>query len=207
MRKGWTQEDLAEKLGCKPGTVGNWESQVNGASAKRMAQLAAVLGQSVEYLQGAEPRVIPALSPGITLNETGPNYGHTRMVPVVSFARAGTDDFNYDDLANFIDERIESDSKDPNCFALIVEGDSMEPMFRPGDRIIVEPNEEPRNGDVVVARLSENGGVLFKLYHRSNDGHGCRLTSYNQVYPEIEKPLRDFRFIYPVRSMCRFLRR
>lgn len=41
-------------------------------------------------------------------------------------------------------------------FALRIEGDSMEPDFKAGDIIIVDPEVEPTPGEFVVAR---NGGA------------------------------------------------
>jgi SOS-response transcriptional repressor LexA len=124
-----------------------------------------------------------------------------QMAPVVSFTRAGAVGFDYHDIANQIDERVPTDCKDPNCFALRVEGDSMLPNFQPGDLIVVAPNSEPRNGNVVVARLRDEDSVLLKVYHQNGDV--VRLTSYNQVYPEMELPKKKFRFIYPMYEMRR----
>ena len=67
-------------------------------------------------------------------------------VPVVSWASAGKA-ADYPDLCNQIEELVETDCKDPNSFALILEGDSMEPTFLAGDIVIFAPNSEARNGD------------------------------------------------------------
>ena len=42
----------------------------------------------------------------------------------------------YEDLANQIEEAVESDCKDANAFAIIIEGDSMETKFYAGDRVV-----------------------------------------------------------------------
>lgn len=127
-----------------------------------------------------------------------------QLAPVVSFTRAGTRGFSYQDLATQIDERVPTDCKDPNCFALRVEGDSMAPNFQPGDLIVVAPNSEPRNGNVVVAKLREEESVLFKLYHQVGaDAGAVRLTSFNPAYPPLEFPKKKFRFIYPMYEMRR----
>ena len=38
----------------------------------------------------------------------------------------------------------------------------MEPVFHPGDIIIINPNIEPNNGDYVIVRLKDPGEVTFK---------------------------------------------
>lgn len=136
-----------------------------------------------------------------------PKLSPTHGVPVVSWARAGMGT-NFHDVAEQIDEWLETDSKDPNAYALIIEGDSMMPEFKPGDRVIFEPNLEAQNGDVVVARLYDTGQVYFKLFHLAGPvGDQVRLTSFNPAYPPLEYPKQAFRFIHPMRSMVRYRRR
>lgn len=81
-----------------------------------------------------------------------------RPVPVVSWARAGAAEFNYHDLAEFIDETVQTTCKDPNAFALIVEGDSMEPKFSPGDRLIISPK-----GGLTFLRYRLRSGPPFAM--------------------------------------------
>src|SRR5688572_10753414 len=58
----------------------------------------------------------------------------SRRAPVVSWAAAGVARA-YEDLANQIEETVETECKDPNTFAIIIEGDSMENKFYAGDRV------------------------------------------------------------------------
>jgi SOS-response transcriptional repressor LexA len=129
-----------------------------------------------------------------------------RRVPIVSWAAAGAAK-DYQDLANQIDELVETASRDPNAFSVILEGDSMESKFFAGDRVVFSPNQEPRNGDAVLAKL-QDGRVLFKWYHRTGtEGKRIRLSSENQNYAPMEFSAEDFVFIYPAFEMKRLLRR
>lgn len=142
------------------------------------------------------------------LLESGP----LRQVPVVGFV-AGANmllnrKFDYTDMANQIEENFTTDSKDPNALGLIVEGDSMDPEYQEGDRIVVAPNAEPRNRDVVVARLAEEGSAMLKRFFRTGpEGKTIRLESTNPNYAPIIKEISEFRFIYPVVDMRRKPRR
>jgi phage repressor protein C with HTH and peptisase S24 domain len=105
------------------------------------------------------------------VQEVRPAYALRRKAPVVGFV-AGADllsnrSFNYSDLSYQIEETIETDCRDPNALGLIVEGDSMEPEYLAGDRIIVAPNSEPRNRDIVVARLVEDGAAMLKRFFQN----------------------------------------
>lgn len=129
-----------------------------------------------------------------------------RRVPVVSWAAAGQARA-YEDLANQIEEMVETDSRDPNAFAIILEGDSMENKFYAGDRVVFSPNLEPRNGDAVVAKLND-GRVMFKYFFRTGpEGSRIRLESENENYGPLEFERSDFNFIYPAWEIKRRLRR
>jgi SOS-response transcriptional repressor LexA len=133
-----------------------------------------------------------------------------RRVPVISMAKAGkaTD---YEDMMDFIEEYSLTQTKDPNAFALIVEGDSMEKSYLAGDFIVCSPNAVPRNGKPVVARLRDGaatapntGGVLFKRdQQKGPNGEIIRLESDNPNYEPLEFKKEDFWFIYPVVTMTR----
>jgi SOS-response transcriptional repressor LexA len=129
-----------------------------------------------------------------------------RRAPVVSWAAAGQARA-YEDLANQIEEYVETDCKDDNAFAIILEGDSMETKFLAGDRVVFAPNMEPRNGDAVVAKLTD-GRVLFKYFSRTGpEGSRIRLSSENPNYGPVEYEGSDFTFVYPAWEVRRKLRR
>lgn len=129
-----------------------------------------------------------------------------RRAPVVSWAAAGVARA-YEDLANQIEETVETDCKDPNTFAIIIEGDSMENKFYAGDRVVFAPNSEPRNGDAVVAKLTD-GRVFFKYFYRTGpEGSRVKLVSENSLYTPLEFERNEFNFIYPAWEIKRKLRR
>jgi phage repressor protein C with HTH and peptisase S24 domain len=207
-RRGWSQEDLARLIGVSPSAVGNWESKANKPSNRTLGKIAEKLEVSIPYLLGETEE-----NSGMVMNETigkyqsNPNLRESkegilmRKVPVISWAHAG-ESANYYDVEHFLQEEVPSDCPDPLAYSLIVEGDSMEPAYKAGDRLVVSPSEEPMNGDVVVARVEESGEVFFKLYHL-NGKNLVRLSSYNPIYPVLEFSREDFRFIQPVYGMFR----
>lgn len=197
---GWTQAELAKELGLDRSYLSQLESGAKPIQGWVMERLEVLRKLNVEK------------TTALTLRDEGLEYverGLLRRVPVVSFARAGADGFNYDDLARQFDDTVQTDCKDANSFALFVEGDSMLPRIEPGEILVVAPNDAPRNGDVVVARLNQTGGVLLKVYHQVGArGERVRLTSYNSaVYPPLEYDRSEFRFIYPVHEIVNRMRR
>ena len=79
---------------------------------------------------------------------------------------------------------------DGDFYAIEVQGDSMEPVYRDGDRLIVQPGAQVRRGDRVVVRLS-NGEVLAKVLKRQtalavdlqslNPAHADRTVAVNEI--------------------------
>lgn len=194
-----TQEDLAAKWGYSDGNyIYMLEAGVKQFPKKLESRL-------IELENEVRNKLYPShlSGAGHDMHETAliPDHVGEDRAPVVSWASAGLGG-NYFDLATFLEEMVETDCKDPNKYALIVDGDSMEPEARAGDRIVVAPNLEAENGDLVVARLKETGKVLFKLYHRTGKD-GVRLSSYNPAYPIQDFKVSDFRFIQPVFQITR----
>jgi len=66
-------------------------------------------------------------------------------------------------------------------FALEVSGDSMLPLYREGDIIVVSPSSPTRRGDRVVVR-TRNGEVLIKVLHRQTLKL-LELHSLNPLHP------------------------
>lgn len=108
----------------------------------------------------------------------------TRSVPLIGFAQAG--DAGYFDDAGFpVGQGWEDVTfpgiEDAHAYALEISGDSMVPVYRAGDRVVVAPGETPRKGDRVVVRTID-GEVMAKEIARIS-GEGVELLSLNPDYP------------------------
>ena len=108
-------------------------------------------------------------------------------VPLIGFAEAGRDGFF--DEAGFPSGSGWDEVRFPGLgeeavYALEVSGDSMQPAFRPGDRIIVSPGASLRRGDRVVAR-TRAGEVMAKELGRRSEKR-IELLSLNPDFPPLE---------------------
>ncbi|MDI9402073.1 MAG: helix-turn-helix domain-containing protein [Limisphaerales bacterium] len=205
--KAWTLKELSEKSGVALSTIGNFETGRTRVSPRVLKKLSAalqvpasqILSDSLEFEHEGDFAGL--------LYDRKKSFSQIRDIPVVSWARAGEAN-DFADLWTQIDESIPFNCRDENAFALIIEGDSMEPLFLEGDRVLFLPNSEPRNGDFVVARFAEDHGVVFKKFRRTgSDGNTIVLESLNPDYPNMERHVSEFRFIYPALGQIRFLRR
>lgn len=114
-----------------------------------------------------------------------PARAAARRVPVIGLAQAGQDGFfddadypaggGWDHVALPRTEAALAD--DPHAFGLTIHGNSMEPVYREGDIIVVSPAAPVRAGDRVVVRTGA-GEVMAKLLQRRN-AQRVELASFN----------------------------
>ena len=119
-----------------------------------------------------------------------------RTVPLLGLAQAGTGGFF--DSAGFPagqgwDEIALPAPGDGGIYALEVQGDSMQPLYREGDRIVVSPTEQVRRGDRVVVKTNE-GEVMAKILFRQT-GKQIELHSLNPAYAPRIFDLADIEWI------------
>jgi repressor LexA len=85
---------------------------------------------------------------------------------------------------------------------LRVSGDSMYPRVLSGDVVVVAPNLEPYNGQVVVTRVNCQGEVTLKEFQR--DGDTILLVPENKSYPtKVFRPGSDLKIVGVVVSLQR----
>lgn len=92
-----------------------------------------------------------------------------RDIPVVGMAQAGSGGF-FDDAGfpagqGWSQVQFPGFDADEAVYALEITGDSMLPLYREGDTIIVSPTTSVRRGDRVVVKTA-NGEVMAKILKR-----------------------------------------
>jgi len=127
---------------------------------------------------------------GASLNEFIAHIGGSggagyQNIPVIGYAQAGTegyfDDAGYPSGSGW-DEIPFLNVGDPHAYALEISGDSMEPVYRDGDVIIVSPAAEIRRGDRIVLKTQE-GEVMAKILRRKTS-YKYELSSLNTEHPD-----------------------
>ena len=119
-----------------------------------------------------------------------------QRIPVIGHAQAGQQGF-FDDAGFPVgtgwDEVLFPHVGDPHAYALEVSGDSMEPVYRDGDLIVVSPQAAVRRGDRVVVKTTE-GEVMAKQLLRQT-ANRIELTSLNASHDDRTVPLDQLAFM------------
>jgi phage repressor protein C with HTH and peptisase S24 domain len=114
-----------------------------------------------------------------------------RVLPLLGFAKAGRggffDDSGFPSGAGW-DEIDVPGVTDTSAYALEITGESMMPVYREGDIIIVSPAATIRKGDRVVVRTSD-GQVMAKIMVRQS-AKALELASFN---PEHQNKTLDMK--------------
>ncbi len=122
-----------------------------------------------------------------------------RRIPLIGLAQAGADGF-FDDggypVGGGWDEVALPEIADPNAYALEISGDSMEPVFRDGDVVIVSPAAPIRRGDRVVVR-TRAGEVMTKQLQRRS-ARRVELLSLNPAHPSYSFELVEIAWMHRI---------
>jgi phage repressor protein C with HTH and peptisase S24 domain len=122
----------------------------------------------------------------------------SRTVPLLGLAQAGAGGFF--DSAGFPSgqgwDEITLPSVEDGTYALEVHGDSMLPLYREGDKVIVSTTEQVRRGDR-VAVYTRTGEVMIKILQRQTLNR-LELASVNPEFPVRVLDMADIDWIHRI---------
>lgn len=170
--KNWTQADLSRATEYRDGKVSAWYNGKYRPNAETMEKLAQALGVSVSYLLGKEEAKVSLPS----ATET----------PVLGSVAAGVPlEAQEDIIGTVFTDR-------PGLFALKVKGDSMSPRIMDGDLLLVRPQENAEDGDVVIALIDNE--ATCKVFKRSRGS--VMLVPFNAAFaPLVYTGQEEFRIL------------
>lgn len=184
-----TQDDLADAVGCSVDMIRKLEQGAR-KSTTLIVKLANALQVSPSWLDAgniendSESNILFSRSRA-RVEQPLSNYNvlplekSIKTVPLLSFVQAGDFIEAFEDLE--LTEQIVTDAPiKKHTYALRVSGDSMEPVFKEGMIVIVEPELSPIPGDFVIAKNGDNEATLKQLV---KDGADWYLKPLNAQYP------------------------
>jgi phage repressor protein C with HTH and peptisase S24 domain len=179
---GLTASGLARKAGLDPTTF-NRSKRVTGEGKPRWPST-----ESVAKVLDAVGAPLERLTELITGNAAAPRRSAAavqRRIPLIGLAQAGAEGY-FDDAGYPVggswDEIDLPSVADPHAYAVEISGDSMEPVYRDGDIVIVSPAAPTRRGDRVCVRTNDGEVMAKELVRRS--ARRIELASLNPAFPD-----------------------
>lgn len=124
------------------------------------------------------------------------NNSSSLSIPVIGFAQAGAQGFfdeeGYPHGDSWDEVRFpdyNDASNEDGCYALEISGDSMQPLYRDGDVLVVSPKAKLRKGDRIVVKTS-GGEIMVKELIRQNASR-IEIKSLNPDHEDRTIPAND----------------
>lgn len=152
--KGWSQRDLAERIGTTQQQIARYENGSNDLKSSVLLKLSSALGVTISYLLALDddPSFVSAVS-----SDSVP-------VPVLGRIAAGTPREAFSQSDDTHDTQHSLVSSHPHAFWLVVAGNSMNRLFPEGALVLVDPDAEVRNGDVAAIFVNGDDATIKRVY-------------------------------------------
>ncbi|MGZ2458171.1 LexA family transcriptional regulator [Rhizobium anhuiense] len=200
-RRELTPSGLARRAGLDPTSFNkskrlSADGRLRWPSTESIAKVLDATGASMEeFLAFMRPDAGPGQPAGQS-DGAFPPQGSS--IPLLGFAQAGAGGF-FDD-GGFpagqgwdVVEFPAAPAQKAGVYALEVQGESMMPLYRDGDVLIVEPGAQVRRNDRIVVRTNE-GEVMAKVLLRQSP-RSIELMSLNPEHPNRTLELSDIDWI------------
>ncbi len=186
---GLSQEALAEAISqlfdkkkISRTAITQWESnKTAGIEAANLLKATKVLNVMPDWLQFGSGNMRPIDHSEMMLN--------VRTIPLLSEVQAANPKERYKTILSEVglDESL-AKVAGPYSFALMIQDNSMAPLFISSDLIILDPSIQPHPGEFVVAKLKNVHTVVFRKYQPTS--HLCssqfELISLNTDWGKIK---------------------
>jgi len=182
-RYGLSSSGLAKRAGLDA-TAFNKSKRVTGEGRLRWPTTESIA--KVLEATGATVEDFTAL----VITEPRGRRSTAQPIPLIGLTQAGAGGF-FDDggfpVGGGWDQIRFPRVDDDNAYALEVTGDSMQPLYRDGDILIVSPNAAPRKGDRVVLRTTDGEVMAMILVRRT--AKTVELASFNPAHANLVFPM------------------
>jgi len=190
-RHGMSPSGLAKLAGLDPTTFNKSKRGASGGklrwpSTESLSKVLAATGSTLEDFVAL-------------VTDAGTRTLRARMVPLIGMAQAGAagyfDDAGFPAGSGWEDIAF-PEIADEHCYALEITGDSMLPVYRDGDRILVSPSGNLRRGDRVVLK-THGGEVMAKQLGRMT-AQRIELKSFNPAFEDRHFALSEVAFVHRI---------
>ena len=201
-KRGLTLKGLAESSNgtLTSSCVANWEAGTRTPGPNEAILLGELLHVMPSYLLGLsndeagnifikEPEF--ASAPLLTIEQAADPFNSIQML-----RKEQADHIKYAPLGI-----TEKRNEQKNYFAIQIQDDSMSPTIGTGDIVILDPDQKPKPGGLVAAKMTNQSGVIIRQYkqHGFNDAfESFELIAFNDNWANVTIERPDIAYIVGV---------
>lgn len=154
--KGLKKKELANLLGVKSQSIGQYERGERDLSTAKLIKFANFFGVTTDYLLGVSS----------TRESASADLNNLLHIPVLGKVPAGTPVLAVENIVKYlpISPDMFSLKEERDLFFLKVDGESMNNIVANGSYVLVRKQEYAENGDIVVAIVNEEDEATLKRY-------------------------------------------
>lgn len=169
--KGWSQQQLAEKIGTTQQTIQRYESGARDLKSSVIIKLSAALGVTISYLLGLKDT-----------DEAVAKEDQFVDVPLYGSIAAGTP-IEMMGVEDTFPVPAKMHDAHPDAFLLKVEGESMNRILPNGCYALVDPCETVEDNGAPYAVCVNGYDATIKRVRRLNNGFELVPDSTDPTYP------------------------
>jgi SOS-response transcriptional repressor LexA len=195
------QATLAKKLDVSPPSVMRWFSGEQVVSEENIKKMSKIFKKSEEEIK--EIFGVHKENPNIEyLRKIG---FETMLIPIMGTSSATKEKFILEEKEGYLSIK----KSNQNQFAIKVEGDCMvdpddhENSIYHGQYVIVDPDVQPINGNVVVARIDREYSTIKRMFVHNDT---IKLIPDNPKCQTIEKLLKDIKIVGKVINVIKLIK-
>lgn len=188
-----TQQELAEKLNVRRGSVSNWVTDRRMPDSEILVEIAKYFDVSVDYLLGNatdKKTDVSNLSNLIKIESE-----KMVKIPVIGVIKAGVPMLAEENIIDYEYIHQEELQMGEEYFYLQVKGDSMiDANILDGSRVLIRKlNHIDCDGKIYAVRVNGNEATLKRVYKQER---GIVLQAENKMYPPTFYPASDIEIGY-----------
>jgi len=204
---GISQSKLAEMIGVDRSVISNWVKGIRNPSLQSLEKISSATGQPLSFfingsnLVTGNNNIVGSQNENQTIKRI-----ELQKIPILGVSSATKEKFILEEKEGFLDIPKSA----PKQFAVRVEGDCMVDPADPensiyhGNYIIVDPDVEAANGDVILARIDNEFSTIKRMFIK---GSVVKLIPDNPKCKTIEKPLKELEIVGKVVNVHRPIKR
>ena len=175
-KRGWTSEQLANKIGTSRVTVTRYETGTRKTNQDVLFKLADVFNVSINDF-------FPSLEKATNMKPIDQTGMHPVRIPIIGTIACGTPILAEQNIDGYTTELFDEEPEDGTLFALKCQGDSMEPKIPNGATVIVHLQPTVEDDEIAAVLVDDNEEATLKRV--KHVGNQVMLMPENKKYDPI----------------------